>query len=195
MAEAVLRCPETRDALQFLHDAYRTRLRRDGRTIDHPIAVAELLLADGQRPELVTAGLLHDVLEDTEVPAGELAQRFGPEVAGLVQALTQDSSIPGHRERKAALREQVLDAGRDAATVALADKAAKLQSERRRPKERRLEHYRETLRGIEDRYGPSPLSLRLRQQLQRFDAAGGRQTPPGTARKPRNSEFDSRARG
>lgn len=124
--------------------------------------------ADGQRSAVVRAGLLHDVLEDTEVSAAELEDRFGPEVTRLVSALTQDSSIPRHRARKAALREQVLEAGRDAATIALADKAAKLSSERARPKERRLEHYRETLAGVERRYGPSPLSECLRRELARF---------------------------
>ena len=51
----------------FLADAYRTRPRRAGKTVEHPIAVGELLTADGQPPTIVVAGLLHDVLEDTDV--------------------------------------------------------------------------------------------------------------------------------
>ena len=174
--QATAGSPDRGEALAFLEGAYRTRLRRGGRTIEHPIAVSEMLRYDGQRHALILAGLLHDVLEDTDVGAEELKERFGPEVTQLVEALTQDSSIPKHRVRKAALRQQVLDAGCDAATVALADKAAKLASERERPKERRLEHYRETLRGVEGQYGPSRLSGLLREQLARFPDASDRRS-------------------
>jgi GTP pyrophosphokinase len=159
---------DTERAVAFLGDAYRSRLRRRGRTVEHPLAVGELLRDDGQAPELVLAGLLHDVLEDTEVAPRELEEQFGPEVTRLVEALTQDDSIGKHRTRKAALRQQVLDAGSDAAKIALADKAAKLASEHERPKERRLDHYRETLTGVEERYGRSRLSERLREELARF---------------------------
>ncbi|HEY7622243.1 MAG TPA: hypothetical protein VH834_20905 [Solirubrobacteraceae bacterium] len=59
--------PGVEHALAFLSDAYATRLRRPGRTVEHPVAVARLLAADGQRPPVVVAGLLHDVLEDNLV--------------------------------------------------------------------------------------------------------------------------------
>ena len=149
----------------FLADAYRTRLRRAGKTVEHPTAVGELLTDDGQPPTVVVTGLLHDVLEDTDVTPAELHKRFGPDVARLVEALTQDTAIVNYGERKAALRRQILDAGPEAAIVSLADKAAKLQSVEHRPKDRRMAHYRATLDGIEARYGRSRLSERLREQL------------------------------
>jgi (p)ppGpp synthase/HD superfamily hydrolase len=149
----------------FLADAYRTRMRRSGRTLEHPIAVSDLLVDDGQPPTVVVAGLLHDVLEDTDLTSGELRERFGPEVARLVEALTQDTTIVKYRERKAALCRQILDAGPDAAVVSLADKTAKLQSADVRPKRRQLAHYAATLEGIETRYGQSRLSEHLRDQL------------------------------
>jgi guanosine-3',5'-bis(diphosphate) 3'-pyrophosphohydrolase len=152
----------------FLADAYRTRVRRAGKTVEHPIAVAELLTNDGQPPTLVVAGLLHDVLEDTDVTPAELHKRFGADVTRLVEALTQDTAIVKYSERKAALRRQMLDAGPEAAIVSLADKAAKLQSVEHRPKDRRMAHYRATLDGIEARYGRSRLSERLREQLERW---------------------------
>lgn len=152
----------------FLADAYRTRLRRAGKTVEHPIAAGELLTADGQPPTIVVAGLLHDVLEDTDVTPAELQKRFGSYVARLVEALTQDTAIVKYGERKAALRRQILDAGPEAAIVSIADKAAKLQSVEDRPKDRRMRHYQATLDGIEARYGRSPLSERLREQLERW---------------------------
>ena len=156
----------TNDAAQaFLVEAYRTRRRRPGRMAEHPIAVSRLLADDGQPAIVVVAGLLHDVLEDTDITPAELHTRFGADIARLVEALTQDTAIVKYGERKAALRRQILDADPDAAIVSLADKAAKLQSVQHRPKDRRMAHYRATLDGIEARYGRSRVSERLREQL------------------------------
>lgn len=156
------------DAIAFITDAYRTRLTRAGRGIDHPLDVAELLIDDRQPPPVVVAGILHDVLEDTSVTAHELEATFGPQTTRLVTALSQDPSIRKYGKRKEALRRQILDAGPEAATVSLADKAAKLQKLKSRPVDRKLNHYRRTLSGIEDRYGPTRLSGLLREQLERF---------------------------
>jgi (p)ppGpp synthase/HD superfamily hydrolase len=139
-----------------------------GRTVEHPLAVGRLLAADGQPPEVVVAGLLHDVLEDTDVAADELAARFGPDVTRLVVALTQDAALEGYRARKAALRAKVLEAGPEAAMITLADKVAKLQLMSQRPRKRRLDHYAATLEGVEERYGRSPLSALLRELLARW---------------------------
>lgn len=159
----------TEEARAFVTEAYRSR--SEDEDLDHPFAVARLLQDEGQPPVLVVAGLLHDVLEDTDVSADELRERFGPEVTSLVEALTQDPSISGYRERKAALRRQILDAGSEAATVALADKAAKIGSLRSRPKDEKLEHYRATIEGIENRYERSPLSERALAELERLPPA------------------------
>ena len=160
--------PGVGEALAFVNDAYRTRLRRRGRTVDHPVAVGRLLADDGQPPKVVVAGILHDVLEDTDTTSGELRDVFGSDVARLVDALTQDPSIRKYRDRKAALREQIVDAGPDAAAVSLADKVAKLRSAQSRPAKRKLNHYCETVRGIERRYGHSQLSALLHEQLDRW---------------------------
>jgi guanosine-3',5'-bis(diphosphate) 3'-pyrophosphohydrolase len=157
-----------REALAFLAEAYDRRLRRRGRTIEHPIAVAELLAAEGEPAPVVLSGLLHDVLEDTDVTADELAERFGTEVASMVAALTQDPALSKYRPRKAALRRQVMGAGPAVAHVALADKLAKLGASQRRPRRRRLDHYRATLDDVEARFGPTPLGDRLRDQLARW---------------------------
>jgi len=160
--------PGADEALAFIGDAYRTRVQRRGRTVEHPVAVAGLLADDGQPPRVVVTGILHDVLEDTDATGDELQALFGTDIARLVGALTQDASIRKYQERKAALRGQIVDAGADAAAVSLADKAAKLRSVASRPAKRKLYHYRETLRGIEQRYGPSRLSAILREELDRW---------------------------
>ena len=168
MEQTLSEIPGADEALVFLEAAYRTRLRRADRTVEHPVAVAGLLADDAQPPRVVVAGILHDVLEDTDATGDELQALFGTDVARLVGALTQDASIRKYQERKAALRRQIVDAGADAAAVSLADKAAKLRSVESRPAKRKLHHYRETLRGIEQRYGPSRLSAILREELDRW---------------------------
>lgn len=160
--------PGIERVVQFATDAYRSRLERKDRSIEHPLAVATLLADDAQPPRTVIAGLLHDVLEDTTVTAEELRDAFDEETARIVAALSQDPSIDRYHERKGALRRQILDAGPIAATVSLADKAAKLHALSSRPEGRKLEHYRETLAGIERTYGPSRLSELLSQELDRW---------------------------
>lgn len=168
MPQDLAQIPGVEEAIRFLEEAYHTRLRRRGRAVEHPIAAARLLAADGEAPPVVVAGILHDVLEDTDVSAGELDAVFGAEMADLVRALTEDTSITKYRRRKAALRAQILSAGPDAAAISLADKAAKLMSLDTRPAERKLDHYRITLSEIEQRWGPSHISELLRAQLSRW---------------------------
>jgi len=156
------------EALALLASAYRSRLRRSGRTAEHPIAVAQLLHDDAQSDDVVVAGLLHDLLEDTDVTIDELADVCGPHVAELVRALSQDTSIAGYRDRKAALRRQILAAGPEAGTVSLADKLAKVRGADERPRKRKLAHYRATLTEVERIHGRSPLSVALRRELARW---------------------------
>ena len=163
--------PDPDKVREFLQDAYRTRLTRRGRPVEHPIAVARLLADDGRSSIVVAAGMLHDVLEDTDVTEAELDAAFGADIARLVGALTQDAAIPKYGRRKAALRAQILEAGPDAAAISLADKAAKLMSADKRPAKRKLEHYRSTLREVEQRWGPSNLGELLRGQLARWPEA------------------------
>ena len=59
----------------------------------------------------MTAGLLHDVLESSDTTAVELRVRFGPVIAGLVEAVSENPAVQDPVERKARLRRQVAAAG------------------------------------------------------------------------------------
>ncbi len=61
--------------------------------ITHPMAVAEILMQIGMDADTVSAGLLHDTLEDTETTEEEIATIFGKEVGEMVQAVTKISRI------------------------------------------------------------------------------------------------------
>jgi (p)ppGpp synthase/HD superfamily hydrolase len=113
------------EALEMARQAHAGQLRRgsDGRPyIDHPLAVAELLLEHGFGDEVLAAALLHDVVEKSEIELEEIRERFGEAIADLVGALTEDETIAEYTERKAEHRERVARAGPDALAIFAADK-------------------------------------------------------------------------
>lgn len=112
-------------ALEMAHRAHAGQLRRgsDGRPyIDHPLAVAEVLLDHGYGDEVLAAALLHDVVEKSEIEIDEIREGFGERVADLVEALTEDETIADYAERKEEHRERVARAGDDALAIFAADK-------------------------------------------------------------------------
>jgi guanosine-3',5'-bis(diphosphate) 3'-pyrophosphohydrolase len=114
-----------RDALSLAHQAHAGYVRNasGGRPyIDHPVAVAELLEGRGFGEEVLAAALLHDVVEDSEIEVPEVRERFGDEVAGLVEALTEDETIEPYEERKEEHRRRVAAAGPEALAIYAADK-------------------------------------------------------------------------
>jgi (p)ppGpp synthase/HD superfamily hydrolase len=99
--------------------------------IHHPVAVAELLAAHGFDESTVAAALLHDVVEDSEASVDDIAAAFGPRVAELVAALTEDESIEPFGRRKDAHRRHVEAAGREALAIYAADKLSNIRVLRR----------------------------------------------------------------
>jgi GTP pyrophosphokinase len=59
----------------------------------HPLAVAEILADLKLDQESVITGLLHDVVEDTEVTLDEIEAHFGEEIAKLVDGVTKLGKI------------------------------------------------------------------------------------------------------
>jgi (p)ppGpp synthase/HD superfamily hydrolase len=118
-----------RSALRFATHCHAGQRRKsDGAAfIEHPLEVARLLRDAGCSEVLVAAGLLHDVMRETQVSSDELTARFGTAVADLVRAVTDDSCVHSYRQRKQVLREQVRSAGDDAALLLAADEICELR--------------------------------------------------------------------
>ena len=78
------------DAFEFAAEKHEGQKRLSGDPyIEHPLQTS-LFLADlRQDAATLAAALLHDVIEDCHVPREELAQRFGPDVARLVDGVTK----------------------------------------------------------------------------------------------------------
>lgn len=78
------------------HQDQRRKGRRHRPYINHPLQVAEILWEIGgvRDVKILMAAVLHDTLEDTETTPEELEAAFGPRVLALVQAMTDDKSLP-----------------------------------------------------------------------------------------------------
>jgi (p)ppGpp synthase/HD superfamily hydrolase len=155
------------DAYRFASDAHSSESA--GKTeIDHPLLVAELLAGRGFDDRLIAAALLHDVVEDTPVRLDEIDERFGDEVASLVDTLTEDPSILSYRARKAEHRARIAAGGERAATVYAADKVAKLRAARNGGRDLRpaqLRHFAATLDELRAAHPGMPFLAELEREL------------------------------
>jgi (p)ppGpp synthase/HD superfamily hydrolase len=174
--------PQTQAALVFAQRMHADQLRADGTPfVLHPLEVAWLLYYAGAPDHVVAAGMMHDLIEKTDVRADDLRERFGARITDLVCAVSDDERIAGYAGRKAALRQKVAGAGEEALNVFAADKLSKLrelsretaayartdasQGRVREPRARRLKHYRRSLGLLEERLPGSPLVRELRDEL------------------------------
>jgi (p)ppGpp synthase/HD superfamily hydrolase len=122
---AVERSDLVKEALATAQRTHAGQLRRgsDGRPfIDHPVAVAELLLRERQGDEVLAAALLHDVVEKSDTDLAAVRERFGDVVANLVEAMTEDESIASYEDRKEEHRRRVADSEPAALAIFAADK-------------------------------------------------------------------------
>jgi (p)ppGpp synthase/HD superfamily hydrolase len=96
---------------------------------NHLLEVAALLAeaTGGNDAALVAAALLHDTLEDTATEYEELDARFGPEIAAVVAAVTDDKSLP-KAERKRRQIESAPAASARAKLLKIADKTSNVRA-------------------------------------------------------------------
>ncbi|MFT5702059.1 MAG: guanosine-3',5'-bis(diphosphate) 3'-pyrophosphohydrolase [Desulforhopalus sp.] len=145
-------------ALDFAVDAHDDQWRRSGDAyILHPCSVAKILAEemDITHPEILSAALLHDTVEDVEEVTVELVERdFGAYVRAIVEGCTKVTHVSGDKQansrkthRKiftgAALRPEVM-------LVKLADRLHNLRTLQAMPKDKRQRIADETL----DIYAP-----------------------------------------
>lgn len=95
--------------------------------ITHPIRVAKTLEKSGLSDEVIAAGFLHDVVEDTPIEIEEVRCTFGGKVADLVAAHTEDKS-KSWKERKQHTIDTVKTADKEVKYLIVADKLDNLSS-------------------------------------------------------------------
>jgi GTP pyrophosphokinase len=86
-----------RQAFELAKDAHEGQRRKSGEPyIFHPIAVAKIVANDiGLGAVAISAALLHDVVEDTEITHDEIYNRFGEKISRIVRGLTKIQKLQG----------------------------------------------------------------------------------------------------
>ena len=94
--------------------------------IVHPLAVMGWLYRMGADENLLAAGVLHDVVEDTDATIDDIKLLFGDDVAELVAAHTDDKTLEWH-ERKRKACDEIKSLPKRAQMLILADKLSNIQ--------------------------------------------------------------------
>ena len=97
--------------------------------MNHLLEVATLVAkaTDGKDPELVIAALLHDSIEDQEVPRDVISKAFGEAVATLVEEVTDDKSLDKQERKKLQVQRASKKSAR-AKILKLSDKTSNLRA-------------------------------------------------------------------
>ncbi|MCL2523218.1 MAG: bifunctional (p)ppGpp synthetase/guanosine-3',5'-bis(diphosphate) 3'-pyrophosphohydrolase [Betaproteobacteria bacterium] len=128
--------------------------------ITHPLAVASAVAEWRMDADAISAALLHDVLEDTGASKHELSERFGEEVAELVDGLSKldKMEFANYQEAQAGnFRKMLMATARDLRVVLikLADRRHNLRTMSAMRADKRARIARETLEIY------TPIALRL----------------------------------
>lgn len=113
-------------AFEFAAVAHKEQTRKESAGVpyfSHPAAVALILSRGGFSEEVIIAGLLHDVVEDTSYTAEDVKELFGERVKELVLGVTEDQSLPW-AERKSAYIENIKKADAETKAISAADMLA-----------------------------------------------------------------------
>ena len=88
-------------ALRLAASAHRDQVRKGSGVpyVEHPMAVALILDRSGFDEEVATAGLLHDLVEDTDVTLDEIREAFGERIAAIVAGCSEEKLDAQGRKR------------------------------------------------------------------------------------------------
>jgi len=117
-------------AAHYAASAHRHHRRKDTEAtpyINHLTEVAHLLASAGCAATVISAGYLHDAIEDVDVTYEMVLAEFGAEIADLVRSVTDDKHM-AKVERKQKQVEHAAHAGPGTAALKLADKISNLRS-------------------------------------------------------------------
>lgn len=168
-----------RRAIRFAsktHDFYQKQKRkiRDTSYITHPLMLGILLAKTGADDDIISAGILHDTIEDSlaekKVSREMLSERFGERVATIVSDLSESHEISSWQEKKEKVIRDISTFSDDSLLVKSADVVCNLADllddyarygeevfdHFRPPKEDKINNYIKTIDAINERSLDNP---------------------------------------
>ena len=139
------------DAFVFACEHHADQRRKSGEDfIVHPVGVARICAGMRLDTETLCAALLHDTVEDTSASIEEVRERFGEDIAAIVDGVTKLTGITfqSHDEAQAEnYRKMMVAMATDVRVILikLADRLHNMRTIEAMPKEKRIEKSRETL--------------------------------------------------
>src|SRR5215207_8574097 len=166
-----------RRAYVFSAYEHKGQVRHSGEPyLVHPLEVADLLADMKLDVVAVAAGLLHDIVEDTQTPIERIKELFGADIAHVVEGVTKLGAIPfsSSEERQAENFRKMLLAMVDdirVIRVKLADRLHNMRTLHHLPEERRVKIAQETrdiYAPIANRLGMSKVKNELEELAFRY---------------------------
>jgi len=112
---------EIEKAIKFLVASIERSGHNPKPVILHSIRVGLYLDRQGYNKNVVIAGILHDLLEDSETTIEEIREEFGDKIANLVLVNSFDKTIKEKKKRYYESFARCLEAGKDALVIKAAD--------------------------------------------------------------------------
>ncbi|NBG88913.1 RelA/SpoT family protein [Isachenkonia alkalipeptolytica] len=139
------------EAYNFAEGAHEGQYRKSGeKYFIHPVEVAKILIELKMDSSTIAAGLLHDVIEDTDYTYEYISNKFGEEVAMLVEGVTKLTrfSFNSREERQAEnLRKMFIAMAKDIRVILikLADRLHNMRTLKYQSEYKKKEKAQETL--------------------------------------------------
>lgn len=165
------------DAINLSSHLHREHFRHDATStpyVSHLYAVAMYIYTVTDDENIITAGLMHDSLEDVaEYTYEDLSSDCGEGVANIVMQVTENKALP-YKGRKLAYIENIKNGGVECLIVSLADKIHNAKSYSSLPEDKKHKGhmwlYNEMLNLAKSKYEANPdiysLTLPLIQELE-----------------------------
>jgi GTP diphosphokinase / guanosine-3',5'-bis(diphosphate) 3'-diphosphatase len=138
-------------AYSMAHAAHKGQVRKSGEPfVYHPLATADILVDLRMDSTTIAAGILHDVLEDTEITKEQLETQFGEELTDIVDGVTKLKRLPAENLEEAqaeSLRKMIVAMSRDVRVIIikLADRLHNMRTLAYLKRENQLKKATETL--------------------------------------------------
>ncbi len=143
--------PEVDKAFEMGEKAHGSQLRHSGEPyFTHPLAVSDIIADLGLDSTTIIAGILHDVVEDTELSIDEIEKEFNPEIAKLVDGVTKLKNYEfqsKEEQQSESLRKMFLAMASDIRVVIikLADRLHNMRTLKYQSENKQIEKAKETL--------------------------------------------------